>query len=186
MTFALVVNLVVMILLAGTIYFCWKLQDQLARFRNNRQEMDRLVRDLNAAVERAQSSIGNLRETAKTSGDDLQRIMNKATGLSDELQLMTESANNMATRLENASSRNRSDDNLPSPRSVPKKEDSEPHFGFSIRDPEFDGSVERDDGVSSPTTPEDDWNGVEHLQSRAEQDLFRALQKAKKGPRSVM
>lgn len=190
MSFAMILDIVMTFLLAGTIYFAWRLSDQIYRFRNSRAEMDRLVRDLNMAVDRAQGAILSLRETAQSSGDDLQKLMRQATELSDELQLMTESANSMASRLEGAAGRGRTADDVPdvapvrqSPRAVSSVSSDDVFPGFSIRDPEFDGTVNSDELTSSN---DDEWSGDDDLRSEAEKELARAMQKNKKGPRSVM
>lgn len=179
--FAMLLDIVIAFLLVGTIYYAWRLSEGLMRFRNNRAEMERLIRELNNAVLRAQESITALREAADTSGNDLQKIMRGAAELSDELQLMTESANSLASRLEQASlSRPVESISGPLSRHPAAAENGFP--GFNIRDPEFDGAVP-DRAVA---VDDDDWSGVEDLRSNAEKELFRALQKNKKGSRSVM
>lgn len=181
MTFALMLDIVITFLLAGTIYFVWKLSEQMARFRNSRADMERVIRDLNIAVDRAQQSIIAMRGSADTSGQELQKIMRSATELSDELQIMTESANALATRLERAAgSQAGTVANEPMrPVSSPSREEHV-FSGFAIRDPEFDGTVEPDHTGA-------DWNGSDDDgRSQAEKDLARAMQQNKKPTRSVM
>lgn len=184
MTFSMLLDMVMVLLLGGTIYFAWTLSDQMARFRNSRADMDRLVRELNMAVERAQSAILGLRETAQSSGEDLHRVMRQATELSDELQLMTESANALAGRLEHFAGRVNGE--APAPARVPApvrtsispRQDNAPMPSFAIRDPEFDGSVKPDEDAA--------WEFGDDLMSEAERDLARALATHKKPARSVM
>ena len=187
MSFALLLDIVIMFLLAGTVYYCWRLSEQLARFRQNRTEMDRLVRDLNAAVDRANKAILGLRETAQTSGEDLHKVMRTATELSDELQLMNEAANALATRLENAAAKGRAD---VLPESVARAAGGAPAIerapapSVAIRDPEFDGTADDDRDLARAN--DDDWGSDDQLQSSAERELLRALQKTKKTTRSLM
>lgn len=180
MTFSLALDLIMTFLLAGTIYFAWKLSEQIARFRNSRGEMERLIRDLNGAVDRAQQSIQGLRMTADTSGQDLHKVMRSATELCDELQIMTESANSLATRLERAvSGGNNAHFEAPQPRAQNRPETPAAFPGFSIRDPEFDGTVTPDVApVNWRAADEDD-----DLQSQAEKDLRRALAASQKPTR---
>ena len=182
MPFSLFVDLVMTFLLAGTIYFVWRLSSQIDRFRNTRADMDRLIRDLNFAIERSQQAIQGMRDAAQTSGEDLQRIMRGATELSDELQIMTESANSLAARLEQASARGGTGGDVqklstaePVRRETYTADTSFP--GFAIRDPEFDGSSVRDDDV--------DWAADDDMRSEAEKELIKAMQN-KKTTRSIM
>ena len=184
MTFALLLDITIAFLLGGTIFFVWRLSDQLARFRASRTEMDRLVRDLNMSVDRAQGAIIALREAAQNSGEELQKKMRQATELSDELQMINESANSLATRLENAASRVRAnDDGAGADYSAPRKvspptdiSERDTFPAFAIRDPEFDGRGD-DSGDNHDLGDGDD------LRSEAEKELFRALQQNKKTPR---
>ncbi len=181
MTFSLALDLIMTFLLAGTIYFAWKLSEQIARFRNSRGEMERLIRDLNGAVDRAQQSIQGLRAAADTSGQDLHKVMRSATELCDELQIMTESANSLATRLERSVT-----GGTPThfePREVPpqKRAETPSAFpGFAIRDPEFDGTVVPDTATPNWRDASDD----QDMQSQAEKDLRRALATHQKPSRS--
>lgn len=178
MNLGLVLDIVMVGLLSGTIYFAWTLSNQMTRFRNARADMDRLVRDLNGAVERAQGAIIALRDTAEDAGDELHRAMRGATELSDELQLMTESANAVAGRLEAAATSRAAPASPVTPfrMAEPSEADSLPRF--AIRDPEFDGSVAPDDEAA--------WSFTDDLPSEAERELARAMAAHQKQGRSVM
>lgn len=94
-------------LLGATIFFAVKLSRHLDTFRSNRADMENLIRELSNQITRAQEGISVLDELATSRGDELRSIISKARGLSEELQLMTESGNSLATRLENMAVRNR-------------------------------------------------------------------------------
>ena len=189
MTFALFLDIIVACLLAGTIFYVWQLSSQLARFRQNRQEMDRFIRELSTAIERANLAIAGMRAAAETSGAELHKRTRSATEISDELQLMIESANNMATRLERAASAASSAAMESSPSStapVPKPyapsgaspavhDDTSTAFpAFAIRDPEFDPE-RHGDNTDKDSSFEDEF------ESESERELFRALQGRRKG-----
>jgi signal transduction histidine kinase len=100
-------DILITCLLAATIFFAVKLSRHLDSFRSNRSNMESLIRELSNQITRAQEGISVLDELSSNRGDELRRSITKAQGLSDELQLMTESANSLAERLENMAVRNR-------------------------------------------------------------------------------
>ena len=161
---SLILDGVVIVLLAAVIFFASRLSLYLREFRASRKDMDRLVRELSAGVEKADAAMAGLREAARESGRDLQSMINEATSLVDELQLRREAGNNMARRMETVVEKK----GRPAPASVPvaRKEAS-----FAIRDPEFFAADDEGD---------DEYDGFEEetsgLQSRAERELFEALQ----------
>ena len=100
-------DILITCLLAATIYFAVKLSRHLDSFRSNRSSMENLIRELSNQITRAQEGISVLDELSSNRGDELRRSISKAQALSDELQLMTESGNSLAEKLENMAVRNR-------------------------------------------------------------------------------
>lgn len=95
----------VLILVVGFgIIQAMRLIAQLRDLRSSRVEMDRFVRDFNAAVMRAEAGIKALRATARDSGDDLEKLVEKAVMVRDELTFIVDSADNVAERLSAAAS----------------------------------------------------------------------------------
>lgn len=91
---------VVMIGLLGTgIYYAVRLTRQLADMRASRAEMQRFVIDFNQTVMRAEAGVQNLKNTARSSGDDLEKLIEKGQSLRDELMFLVESADQAANRL---------------------------------------------------------------------------------------
>lgn len=72
---------------------------QLRDLRSSRADMDRFVRDFNGAVMRAEAGIKSLRAAARESGDDLEKLVEKAVMVRDELHFIVESADGVAERL---------------------------------------------------------------------------------------
>jgi len=72
---------------------------QLRDLRAGRVEMERFVRDFNSAVIRAEAGIKSLRSAARDSGDDLEKLVEKAVMVRDELNFIVESADSVAERL---------------------------------------------------------------------------------------
>ncbi|MFA7430227.1 MAG: DUF6468 domain-containing protein [Rhodospirillaceae bacterium] len=102
MTFALVLDLVIVALLVPTIIFAVVLNNRLAVLRKNREELSRLVAAFNEATVRAESGIPRLRKTSEDSARALQEQVERARTLRDDLAFMIERAEGMAARLENA------------------------------------------------------------------------------------
>ncbi|MDX9689728.1 MAG: hypothetical protein EOM37_05885 [Proteobacteria bacterium] len=91
---------VVMIGLLGTgIFYAVRLTRQLAEMRASRAEMQRFVIDFNQTVLRAEAGVQNLKHTARSSGDDLEKLIEKSHSLRDELMFLVESADQAANRL---------------------------------------------------------------------------------------
>ncbi|HEY8189787.1 MAG TPA: DUF6468 domain-containing protein [Micavibrio sp.] len=156
---------VIAVLLIAVIFFTAKLSLNLRDFRAGRREMDKLVKNLSDNIERAERAIAGMREAARESGRDLQGMINKASALSEELELMSEAGNNIARRMAQSVERGA---RKPSPSTVAKTEPS-----FLIRDAEFETSA--DGGDEDFDLPEEETSG---LQSRAEKELFEALRGA--------
>lgn len=100
-------DILITCLLAATIYFAVKLSRHLDSFRSNRSNMESLIRELSGQITRAQEGISVLDELSSNRGDELRRSIAKAQGLSDELELMTQSGNSLAEKLEAMAVRNR-------------------------------------------------------------------------------
>jgi hypothetical protein len=175
MTFSLALDALMTILLGCMIYFAWQLTRQLGRFREHRSDMMLLVQQLNGAIAAAQASVAELRDNIDIRREGLEKTVRSAMELSDELQLMVEAGNSLASRLERAAGRsdggsenNRSGSVISA--SSQKTEDgpSSP-FSFSIHDREFDEGG----GGSSSSSPDDDL-----FLSEAERELYRALSAA--------
>lgn len=104
---SLVFDVVVMALLAVMIFYAVRLSRHLESFRANRADMEQLIRELSNQIIRAQEGITALDDLASDKGDELRKYIARAQELSDELQLMTGSADSLAGRLENLATRNR-------------------------------------------------------------------------------
>jgi hypothetical protein len=185
MSLSLSMDIIIIVMLAATIFYALRLTQHLNKFRSNRQDMERLIRELSMQITRAQEGVSALDEVSRTLGDELRSSITKGCALADELTIITEAGDNLAARLENLATRNRAlaDDmsqravNLVYPGDVPLPSDRpapEPLRAsraevkidapsFSIRDPEF---MNDDDDV---------------FQSEAERDLAAALRTRRGG-----
>lgn len=105
---SLILDIIILVLLGATIFYAIRLSRHLDAFRSNRSDMERLIRELSSQITRAQEGVSALDEAARESGDELRALVAKGQGLSEELSLMTEAGNSLASRLEGLATRNRS------------------------------------------------------------------------------
>lgn len=98
----LIVDIVMIVVVGAGVVQAIRLIRQLQDLRASRTEMERFVRDFNSAVMRAEAGIKALRSAARESGDDLEKLVEKAIMVRDELNFIVESADGVAERLSNS------------------------------------------------------------------------------------
>lgn len=169
---------VVILLLFGTIIFAAKLSLQLKAFRDSRAQFDTVIRDLDMRIAAAQESILGLRQAASDNGGVLQEKIDDAQSLYDELSLMTQAADSLAHRLENAADSghilNRDEPDIEEARIY----DLDKKGGEAAKAPNPQKFEERLRRIEEKSTEE---NTNAPLQSQAERDLADALLSKKKG-----
>ena len=99
---SLILDLALIGLLIAGIGYAMRLTRQLKGLRASRSEMERFVMEFSATVERAEAGIRGLKQAARSGGDDLEQLIEKAQMLRDELHFLVESADKIANRLSNA------------------------------------------------------------------------------------
>lgn len=103
LTFPLILDILIVILLSATIGFAIVLNRRLSRLRDNKAELDDLVKGFADAAGRAEVSVAGMKETAARSAESsLQKSIDRAQTLRDELQFMIEAADSLASRLESS------------------------------------------------------------------------------------
>jgi hypothetical protein len=98
----LILDIIVLCALAATILYARKLSKQFAETRADRKAFEKLIEAINNATARADIATRSLREAAQASGDHLQDKINAARGLADELEIVIEAGDHLASRLEGA------------------------------------------------------------------------------------
>jgi len=180
MNFAFFMDISILVLLAATVFLAVKLTFSLRNFNESRSEMEGLVNRLNANIDKAENAIGGMQGAARKVGLELDEIISDAKKLSGELKIMNESGNSLANRLEKIAEKNRAMvDKIESagaapihynrtvaPRNVDAELENELARSFVIQDRALDEEFDDDYGAAHPSG----------LQSRAEQELFEALQ----------
>ncbi len=191
-TLPLILDGLIAVLLVATIIYVIRLTYYLKHFKKTRGELESIIKDLSGHITKADKAVKTLNETVDESSDDLQNRLNKANAMFDELDIVVQTGDALANRLEELAIRNRKIaegkvddlDNLPSVEKsredynerleeiVRKAEDSRPNSVFSIRDPDMErGETDEDGGF----TLEDD-----EVLSEAERDLYEKLNKSKR------
>ena len=194
----MIMDAMIICLLSGTIFFAARLSHHIKVFRESREEMESLLNSLSSQITIADQAIDGLRANARESGRDLQQVINEAKALSEELQIMSQSGDRLASRIEKLAgqpsaprmavpSESEIDEHYssaPAPSSSANTNQEKPFSGFAIRDPEFEEDLpaHMDEQGLMPGDYETDVD--EQLISQAEQDLYQALKskgKAKTG-----
>lgn len=192
----LIMDFLVLLFLAATMFFAWNLSRNLAVFRKSRKDLDKLVQDLSQQIERADHAVLGLKNAAREGGKGLQELISEARNLSEELQLMTESGDNLAGRLERLAERNRelaerfeknggvaAGLSTREPALARPQEKRRAPIGpaFAIRDREIESGVKE-----TAFDADEDGDGALELagmQSKAERELMEAMRKNTKGRR---
>ena len=155
---------ILLILMVGVgIYQAARLINHLTGLRQSRGEMERFVHEFNATVIRAEAGIKGLKHAARESGDDLERLVEKAMLLRDELSFIVESADQVAERLTQSASKAVRPE--APPRTEKKAEPAKP--AAEAKAPPAAAQPPRAPEVKDGAQPS----------SRAEKELLQALQK---------
>lgn len=99
---SLIMNVIIAGLLVATIVYAIRLNRQIERLRDSRSELAELIVGLNEATANADTAVRGLRKAAGDTGEQLQRAIDKATALRDELAFMVETGDALANRLGDA------------------------------------------------------------------------------------
>jgi hypothetical protein len=92
---------IVALLLIATIGYSVVLNRRLGTVRNDREKFEVLVRNLNAASQRAEAAVTSLRVTADELSRRLEKKVEEARALSDDLTYMIERGGTIADKLAN-------------------------------------------------------------------------------------
>jgi hypothetical protein len=102
MTVTLAADLTVAVLLVITIYYAAKLSRRLSALRADKAALQTLVQSLTQASQSAEAGIRGLRSAAEESGRELQKKLQEAQGLRDDLAYMIDRGGSLADRMESS------------------------------------------------------------------------------------
>lgn len=100
MTFSLIVEIALTLLLAATLVYCAILERRLSALRRNQDGFKETIGELNQAIAAAGVSMRMLKTAASGAGEALDERLSRARNLSDELALLTNSGERIAQRIE--------------------------------------------------------------------------------------
>lgn len=135
-SFAMGLEILLSVLLAVTLLYCFILERRLAAVRKSQDGLKRMIGDLNSAIANAGASLRALKMAAGEAAETLDERLRRARALSDELSLLTNSGERIAQRFDRAVSSPRevfADTGREIPRSsAPQSRASEPLPSGSI------------------------------------------------------
>ena len=168
--FSFILDIILIALLIAGIVYAMRLSKQLAGLRASRAEMERFVVEFSTTVQRAESGIRGLKLAARTGGDDLEKQIEKAHLLRDELQFLVESADQIATRL--------SETATIATRTTAPEQQSQPMASVTVLSQPKQAPENKPASVKSlSASAEKKVPHVKGAQSAAENELLKALEK---------
>lgn len=195
----LILDVVVLVFLAATIFYAWQLSKKLNEFKAQRQEFDGVITSLLAAIDQAQKSIVTLKDVSGKEASELEHLIHRSQQMSEELKIINEAGESMAKRLEKLAETNRQivQENQLAPSSMSemkpsKKRKSESKIRSRVADTDYKDTLKsvksRDGDMDEKDLPsfmiqdrEHDQDEVlEEFESEAEKELFQALRKGKR------
>lgn len=100
MSWSLILDLIMVLLLAATIGFSFALNRRLKTLRDSRSELGQMISSFNESTQRAQGSIQELRRAADRTAQELDQRIKRAQVLRDELEFFMERGDRLANELE--------------------------------------------------------------------------------------
>ncbi len=100
MGYEIVINLLTIVIMGIAVYYAARLNRSLANAREGRGELMKLIAALTDAQSRAEGSIHTMKATAAHYELALQKQISISRGLVEELAMINDSSNTLATRLE--------------------------------------------------------------------------------------
>jgi uncharacterized protein YoxC len=141
MSWSLIADGVLAILLVATLIYVGRFSRQIAAIRNSRGEFEKLIADLTKSTDQAASHLHQFKATAELVGKDLQARVDRVQGMTaefgrigDDLKLLTERAEDAANRLEAAIAKARPMSVMPPAPTPPAQAHAAPAIEFEDED----------------------------------------------------
>lgn len=187
----LALDVILALLLAVTISYCWKLNRRIAVLQDSKGDMAQLIRQFDMATEKAAESIGQLQNASQQLQEDMQARIQKANFIADDLAFMIDRGNKVAEKMLGGSgvreaapakqsgspnpapSRGPALPNNPAPEAAAPRGprvSTEPRPGSAL-----DSVMERLSKGEGPASPLKPAVQTARPRSKAEQDLMNAL-----------
>jgi hypothetical protein len=190
MIWTLSLDVIIAALLVATIVYAVRLNRRLAALREDRQQLQDMIKGLQKATQQADEAVGGLRLGAADAGRTLHEVVERAQGLKADLLFITEKADTAADRLEAVLKMHR-DAPVPAenssaarePRRRPNAElepaaadakGAQSRLASLLKQADAAPASRPASRTAPPTPPEGERAAAP--QSRAERDLLRALE----------
>jgi hypothetical protein len=191
MIWTLSLDVIIAALLVATIVYAVRLNRRLAVLREDRQQLQDMIKGLQKATQQADEAVGGLRLGAADAGRTLHEVVERAQGLKADLLFITEKADTAADRLEAALKLHRDAAAVPTetpspvrePRRRPNAElepaaadakGAQSRLASLLKQADAAPASRPASRTAPPTLPESE--RATAPQSRAERDLLRALE----------
>lgn len=188
---SLIMDALLLLALAGTMFFVFKLTKSLNNFKAQRDQMRVMITELSSNVDMAQEAITALKSSTNNAANELDDLLHESRRMAEELKLINDSGNSLANRLEGLASSARTNpasSNVAMPSfgaNGGQKTQAEPEdLGF---DDDLSAFDKGDEGLPSffikdadfENAPAEEDAGSSQFSSKAERELYEALQKNK-------
>lgn len=187
MMLGVIIDVVIAILMAVTIFYCWKLNRYLELLRNSKSELAEVIEEFNEATNKAQDTINELKIMTKRIAEKMQVRIEKAEFIADDLAYLIDKGNKVASRIDpNHSSGSGSRSAKASPpattsssrsRSMTPAEETPPPRARKSGIESIARKTSRQDEPSASSSGDDDGDekGGRKKRSKAEMELLQAL-----------
>lgn len=180
----LTLDFAILMALGGAIFFTLRLTRSLDNFKKHRDELRGVISELSRNVDEAQRAIEGLRKASNVAADNLEGVVHDARKMGDELKLINETSDGLASRLEKLAEKNRKIAEGFSPQAYTASSYEDPDFPAQSYRASSSANVEYPAFSIQDRGEEDDYEEVSEDQgtfaSQAEKELYEALQKNKK------
>lgn len=165
---SILLDLLVLGFLGVTIYYAIKLTKSLNAFRLARQEFNQVMQELTRNITEAQRGTDFLKKTAQEAGAKLQKIINESRMITSELEVLNQDAPRARRAAPSAIDSEEAFQRLQQELLVEVEREDEDNFSI------FDKEYQDDEPVADEPAPNT-------FKSAAEQDLYNALNKNRRG-----
>ena len=93
--------------MAATIFFAFRLSKQFERMQADKKAFDILIQALNLASARAEGAVKALKDAAAQGSETLQEKIKTAEGMANELEMIVQAGDSLASRLQKMASETR-------------------------------------------------------------------------------
>lgn len=182
---ALLLDGIILVFLAVTIFYAARLSIFLKVFRQERSSMLSLIKDLSATIDKAEASIATMKKNAGETEDYVTGVMKEAKFLADELSYMTQSGDKLANRLEQVADRNKelvdliekSDGINTHQKAAPNRDEIENEDPFEIFDFDIEDDLDIDDEADFLALEDGAYRATMSSKTSKEKDGFNIFDK---------